>query len=35
MAGSDFFRRTQDDQSTYPDETAKTSEMVQIAIVYA
>ncbi len=33
MAGSDFFRRTQKNQSTYPVETAGSS-FVQVAIVY-
>jgi len=34
MAGSNFFRRTQADQSSYPAETADEKTMVQIAIVY-
>ena len=34
MAGSDFFRRTQRDQSAYPRETADARTLVQIAIVY-
>lgn len=34
MAGSDFFRRTQKDQSNYPAETADPATFVQIAIVY-
>jgi len=34
MAGSDHFRRTQDDQADYPAETADAGTLVQIAIVY-
>jgi sucrose-6-phosphate hydrolase SacC (GH32 family) len=34
MAGSDFFRRTQRDQSTWPAETAGPTTLVQMAIVY-
>ena len=34
MAGSDFFRRTQRDQSAYPPETADARTRVQIAIAY-
>jgi hypothetical protein len=34
MAGSDFFRRTQRDQSAYPAETADAKALVQIAIAY-
>lgn len=34
MAGSDFFRRTQQDQSSYPSETADARTLVQLAIVY-
>ncbi|MCU0959341.1 MAG: hypothetical protein MUF48_04490 [Pirellulaceae bacterium] len=35
MPGSDFFRRTQRDQSGWPAETATADQLVQIAIVYA
>ena len=35
MAGSEFWRRSQDDQSTYPLETAAPDTLVQIAVVYA
>ena len=34
MAGSDFFHRTEGDQSRYPSETAGPEELVQVAIVY-
>jgi len=34
MAGSDFFRRTERNQSAYPPETADAARCVQIAIVY-
>ncbi|HUT24167.1 MAG TPA: LamG-like jellyroll fold domain-containing protein, partial [Sumerlaeia bacterium] len=34
MAGSDFFRRTEDDQSDYPVETADPKTLVQIAVAY-
>jgi hypothetical protein len=34
MAGSDFFRRTEDDQSDYPVETADAKTLVQIAVAY-
>ncbi len=34
MAGSDFFRRTQKDQSAWPAETADARTLVQVAIVY-
>jgi sucrose-6-phosphate hydrolase SacC (GH32 family) len=34
MAGSDFFRRTQADQSTSPPETIRPGQQVQIAVVY-
>ena len=34
MAGSNFFRRTQGDQSGYPAETADAQTMIQVAIVY-
>ncbi|MFH1922627.1 MAG: LamG-like jellyroll fold domain-containing protein [Planctomycetota bacterium] len=34
MAGSDFFRRTQDDQSSYPVETADRETPVAVAVVY-
>ena len=34
MAGSDFFRRTQRDQSAYPAETADAKTRVQIAVAY-
>jgi beta-fructofuranosidase len=34
MAGSDFFRRTQADQSNYPPETADDQTLVQMAVVY-
>ena len=34
MAGSDFHRRTAKDQTSWPAETAKAGEFVQIAIVY-
>lgn len=34
MAGSDFFRRTWADQSSWPQETADGQTLVQIAIVY-
>lgn len=34
MAGSDFFRRTSEDQSPYPPETADDKTMVKIAVVY-
>ena len=34
MAGSNFFRRTQADQTGYPAETADARTMVQMAIVY-
>lgn len=34
MAGSDFFRRTMQDQSNWPEETANADTFVQIAIVY-
>ncbi|MBL7037708.1 MAG: hypothetical protein ISR77_03710 [Pirellulaceae bacterium] len=35
MAGSDFFRRTPDDQSAYPQEAADGTTTVKVAIVYA
>ncbi len=35
MAGSDFFRRTQKDQSGFPAESAGPGETVQVAISYA
>ena len=35
MAGSEFWRRSQDDQSAYPEETAGPDERVQMAIAYA
>jgi sucrose-6-phosphate hydrolase SacC (GH32 family) len=35
MAGSEMFRRTARDQSSYPEETASKDQFVQIAIVYA
>ncbi|MCX5654275.1 MAG: DUF1080 domain-containing protein, partial [Planctomycetota bacterium] len=34
MAGSDFFRRTQEDQANCPAETADPNTLVQVAIVY-
>jgi len=34
MAGSDFFRRTEENQSRYPAETADSKTLVQVAIVY-
>jgi beta-fructofuranosidase len=34
MAGSDFYRRTQQDQASAADETAEPGTLVQIAIVY-
>jgi len=34
MAGSDFFRRTQKKQDTWPEETADAKMAVQVAIVY-
>lgn len=34
MPGSDFFRRTQHDQSEWPAETAGPDQLIQIAIVY-
>lgn len=34
MAGSNFFARTQDNQMAYPEETASTDTVVQMAIVY-
>lgn len=34
MAGSEFYHRTQDDQTANPAETADTQTMVQVAIVY-
>ena len=35
MPGSDFFRRTEKNQATWPAETAEPGQQVQIAIVYA
>ncbi len=35
MAGSDFFRRTHQDQADWPAETAGPDALVQVAIVYA
>lgn len=34
MAGSDFYKRTQRDQSGYPEESAAPNSLIQIAIVY-
>ena len=34
MAGSDFFRRTHQDQANWPLETADSSTLVQLAITY-
>ena len=34
MAGSDLFRRSEQDQSRYPEETAGPDELVQMAITY-
>lgn len=34
MAGSDFFRRTQREQATWPTETAAPHQLVQLAIAY-
>jgi sucrose-6-phosphate hydrolase SacC (GH32 family) len=34
MAGSDFFRRTASDQSSWPAETSGPGQLVQIAVVY-
>ncbi|MCU0706869.1 MAG: GH32 C-terminal domain-containing protein [Pirellula sp.] len=35
MAGSEIYRRTHRDQSTYPEETSSPDQWVQMAIVYA
>ena len=34
MAGSDFFRRTKQDQAAWPEETADPRSVVQVAIAY-